>query len=340
MDTSGDQGGALYGSSDSGAPAAPSLSPFQQLLQQRANDPNKALWDSLGSAGAAILGGKDLKDGLAAGGDAFNKQYDKTFKEQQEQNTPKVTPMADGAFSMVQLPGQPPQVVPNEKVAEFLRQKQILATEAGTQKALTVMNARAQAQQNQQNRKYGQESAPLALQFQQQDTDIDNARKLEAGGPNAPQLAAALFPKLAGATDAPQVALQQLRARIAATNISLQTSMQKGATTDKERATIAQDVPDVTAGPEVWREFYDRTQPLVKKNYQYHQDRVNAAYEAGATGLQGQYKPAQQQPAQGTPAQPAASGGGVQSVTSKAAYDALPSGTTYKGPDGKLRTRQ
>ncbi|GJH23806.1 hypothetical protein [Caballeronia novacaledonica] len=106
----------------SNAMATPApLTPIQAAFQNQATNPNMATANGMIAAGSALLGGKNLQEGLANAGTAFSNTFDQTLNQQRDLNTPRVTPLsADGAFSMVQLPGQAPQVVSNDQVQNFM----------------------------------------------------------------------------------------------------------------------------------------------------------------------------------------------------------------------------
>jgi hypothetical protein len=110
-------------------PQAPQQQPgFLDRLNGRGD--SASIYDGLINGGAAMLGAKNLKEGLAANITGFNDSYDaKTAKDKLE-NTPKVTDVAGGAFASVQLPGKMPVLMYRSQVANYLTQQKIAEGEA------------------------------------------------------------------------------------------------------------------------------------------------------------------------------------------------------------------
>lgn len=125
LDIFGLQPGGVLGSVDPNAPApgmginvptsAPMLSQADpSFIDKIANNP--ALSSAFLQAGAGLLSQNKLGPGLAAGFAGFNKG----FQEGTELNRPKVTALANGAFSLISYPDGRTEVVPNDQVQKFL----------------------------------------------------------------------------------------------------------------------------------------------------------------------------------------------------------------------------
>jgi hypothetical protein len=89
-----------------------------------------SIYDGLINGGAALLGARNLKEGLGAGVQAFNQGYDDRTNKDRELNQPKVTPLADGAFTLLQFSNGTQKVVKNSEVAGYLNQQKIDAAKA------------------------------------------------------------------------------------------------------------------------------------------------------------------------------------------------------------------
>jgi hypothetical protein len=294
--------------------------------KNQAQNPNNAMNNSLIAAGSAMLGGKDFQAGTAAAGNAFNDTFDKTLTTQRDLNTPKVTPMADGAFSMVQLPGQQPQVVRNDQVAGFLQGQKVLQGQIELNKAYGVQQMKQQGQDNQQARAQGYENNAKLLQTNNMLQNMDDAYKVVANDDDsgARQLAAK-FPGMAGALGVDGAAKNKILANVSVDKQLVQGALQKGAITNQEASAFTSDVPSATDANSVWRAWIERNKPIMQKIQASQQNIVNAGANAGAPGL--------------TASTPASSSTGPVSINSKADFDALPSGATFKAPDGTLRRK-
>jgi hypothetical protein len=80
----------------------------------------QALYSGLIGAGAGILEAPNLMQGLGAG----LRGFDRGFNTELIANRPKVTPLANGAFSQVTFPDGRVEVVSNDQVQNFLTQRE------------------------------------------------------------------------------------------------------------------------------------------------------------------------------------------------------------------------
>lgn len=114
------------------------MNPALQSGENMARD--RALNAGLMSAGAGLLAAPSLSEGLAAGLQGFNKAYDTSLVA----NRPKVTPLADGAFSQISFPDGTVQIVQNKDVEKFIMDKEKMKAEAALNRI--VVGAQASAQ--------------------------------------------------------------------------------------------------------------------------------------------------------------------------------------------------
>jgi hypothetical protein len=313
------------------------MSPIQAMFQRQATDPNMSMNNGLIAAGSAMLGADNLQKGLGAAGSAFNNTFDGTLNQQRDLNTPKVTPLADGTFSMVQMPGEPtPQVVPNSQVQDFLLGKQQLINQAGLIKTVVGQNLKSQAQQAQDDRANARDYQAKLTQTEQALAANQRAiatAQAQADDPSAfPRLAAA-FPQLAqtlGSSSA-QGNLTIQRATVDASLV--QDALKKGAITDKQAGFLNSDVPAPTADRQkVIIPWLQQQGEILQKIRDFQASQVNKANPAPPTGFA----------TSGTSNTGGSTGSGAYqpvAVSDAASYAALPSGAVFKAPDGSIRRK-
>lgn len=83
---------------------------------------SRAISAGLLGAGAGLLQAPDLMSGLGAGLQGFNRGYNTELLA----NRPKVTPLANGAFSQITFPDGRVEVMSNEDVQKFIMNKEEL----------------------------------------------------------------------------------------------------------------------------------------------------------------------------------------------------------------------
>ena len=93
-------------------------------LMGAANDQarQRAISGGLLRAGAGILGGGNLQEGLSQGLLGFSEGYNRELIA----NRPKVTPLANGAFSQISFPDGRVEVMNNQDVQKFLREQEAM----------------------------------------------------------------------------------------------------------------------------------------------------------------------------------------------------------------------
>jgi hypothetical protein len=315
----------------SGAPQQPPQMPQQQpgfLDRLNNRGDSKSIYDGLINGGAAMIGAKNLKEGLAANITGFNDAYDAKTDKDKAENTPKVTQLADGAFSSVQYPGKPPVIMKNEQVASFLNGQKEAATQAALAKIDYQAKATAAATKDKEDRKISND-ATEALQGTRASLDkIDQALDIVDKQDRGAQVAGAV-PGIAGffggdtASQNKFLSSLQVDARLA------EAAFMKGAISDKEQAMLKEPVPSLTDDRKtVWKPWLEQRKAALQK--------VDAFQAAQASRGTPAAAPAQ---AQRPASSPAGAPSNIPALTSKADFDALPSGTLFKAPDGTTRRK-
>lgn len=122
-------------------PGVLNQSQMNPALQQGENMAReRALNSGLMSAGAGLLAAPSLSEGLAAGLQGFNKAYDTSLVA----NRPKVTALADGAFSQISFPDGTVQVVRNQDVEKFIMEREKLKAETALNRTITGLQVGGQ----------------------------------------------------------------------------------------------------------------------------------------------------------------------------------------------------
>lgn len=110
-------------------------SQMNPVMQQGNNQARgQALNSGLMAAGAGLLGANNLSEGLSAGLSGFNRAYDTSLVA----NRPKVTPLADGAFSQISFPDGTVQIVANPDVEAAILKRDKLKGDVSLNKAIEV----------------------------------------------------------------------------------------------------------------------------------------------------------------------------------------------------------
>lgn len=121
------------------------------MLMGQGNQDAMGRATTAGILGAAegILTAPDLMSGLGSGFGGFNRGYNSSLVA----NRPKVTPLADGAFSQVTMPDGSTKIIGNQQVADFLQNKWKLQGDTAMQKILLGGQVRTDADADIQRRK-------------------------------------------------------------------------------------------------------------------------------------------------------------------------------------------
>lgn len=266
----------------------PGLSPIQAMFQRQATDPNMAFNNALIAAGSALMGGDNFQKGLAAAGQAFNDTFDKTLNSQRALNTPQVTPLADGSFSMVQLPGQAPQVVPNSQVQDFLMGRVRLQGQLALNKTVLAQNLKSQAQQEQNDRQqaatYGPKLQMANQAIQTTQMALEESQRQAAAHSYMPQLEGA-FPGIANWFGAEYAKGNNIIQNALVDTQLAQDALKSGAVTDQQAKTLGADIPGIASDRStVLIPFLQRRLEALQRYQQYYQEQAN---KANPTPVQG-----------------------------------------------------
>jgi hypothetical protein len=226
-----------------------------------------SIYDGLLQGGAAMLGGRNFREGLSHGLSAFGTEYDRSQKDalaEQKLNQPKVVPLADGAFSLVVTADGRQQVVPNKDVQKFLETKAEKAAEAGVNRAIISGLVQNQNQIDRDKNKNDMEKAdsfdPVVNQYQRGQAQ-ELATWLKGRGNEAlglPILGLArdeTFGRVAGTKDyGLRTTLESLR-----NSTSLKDAQfLKGATSDKDILYLDKTKPPKDAPTQKWLEWIEQ----------------------------------------------------------------------------------
>lgn len=254
---------------------------IQGMFSTQATNPNMALNNGLIAAGSAMLGGKNLQEGMSAAGSAFSNTFDQTLSQQRDLNTPKVVPLADGAFSMVQLPGQAPQVMPNSQVQGFLVGKQVLAGQMALQKDAYTQNLKSQAQQNQNDRQqaatYGPKLQTTNQAIETTQRALAEAKRQATSAPFWSKVEGSLpgISNFLGTPDAPGNNL--IQNALVDTQLA-QDALKSGVITDQQAKTLGADIPGIASDrATVLVPFLERRLEALQRYQQFQQTQYDKA---------------------------------------------------------------
>jgi hypothetical protein len=282
-----------------GAPDAPSLSTvppqLQAALNNQAQNPNYALGQGLLSAGSAMLQGKTFGQGMGAAGDAFGNAYNNTLNNQRDLNTPKVTPLGDGAFSMVQMPGQQPQVVANGDVQNYVMGKTVLAAQIAQARQTAQKNGQIQVNAAKMDQTNATNAATSLMNLQQsgqglqQAQALTNALKADPDRQRNLQIYSAL--PAVGQRLAASGATGQDMARAASDYNTLnnagldatkfELSGLTGSMTTESFNKALGATPSPSDAPSVWDTYYQRAGQLLQDRTNFYQGVYNRGVNAG-----------------------------------------------------------
>jgi hypothetical protein len=299
-------------------PQAPSVQPMQAAAPQQApgfldrlnsRADSNSIYDGLIKGGAAMMGAKNLQQGLAEGVSGFNDAYDARTDKDKAENTPKVTQLADGAFSSVQYPGKPPVIMKNSEVAGYLDEQKKASAEVMANKLILNANLQNQGRIATENRATAKDATNKLAGIDATIAKFEDAKgavdRYGRGGQ-----AAGLIPggNLVAGVVSPETAVDNQRLQELNVKEVLSAGADlKGATSDKDMLFLAKAAPGPGASPEVLKDWHARTLEAMKNV----RAKLQAQIERGDNGGMPQgSQSSPQQPSQ----RPAASSGGVQNV--------------------------
>jgi hypothetical protein len=317
----------------------PNSEAIQAMFAKQATDPNLSMNNGLIAAGSAMMGGKNLQEGMANAGKAWNDTYDSTLNGQRELNTPKSTPVADGAFMQSQLPGQAATMSANPQVQQFLLGKVQMQAQIKQQAALAAANyaqQRDQAKDDRANSKqYGNALVQTETAMQANDRALAVA-EMQAKDPSAWPRMAAMFPQIAQAMGSDSAAGNLVIQRAHIDAALVQDMQKKGALTNDQMNFLNADIPSPTADREkVIIPFLRQQKAILEEVHKFQSDQYNKANPTPTQGFATSGTSKVPTGTQGT------GSGSYQppAVTDAQSFAALPSGTVFKAPDGSIRRK-
>jgi hypothetical protein len=148
---------------------------YYQAQQQKSwydNANKNALWNGMGAAGAALLGGTDFNKSLGHAINGFNGAYDAQVDKDRALTQAKVTHTADGAFSIYEYPDGTQRIVKNNGIVAYNTDQKAAKALAEKNKIDYTADANARAT----NQKAGEKAA------------LDSAGDAVASAANAKEL--------------------------------------------------------------------------------------------------------------------------------------------------------
>lgn len=318
-----------------------------------------------GILGAAegILTAPNLMSAMGQGFGGFNRGYNASLVA----NRPKVTTLANGAFSQVTMPDGSTKIIGNAQVADFLKQQ--AAAQQFSKAQLAILQGQIGAQRTGAGSDItaAREAAP-ALNSTNMSIDSFN-KALEVvkaqSDPNDPAAVLTvpftnikipkaqlqgMAPTMAGLFGGDQAASNKFLQGLKVDQTLLNTALTKGAISNAEMALFASPIPSLTDNREkVWKPYLEARIPVLQKLQQFYQQQVQAGQTAasGAT-ITGAPSTSQAAPAAApqapapqvsTTGAPVLNNANPVTIASEQEYDALPSGTQFVGPDGQIRQK-
>lgn len=266
------------------------------MLMNQGNEDARGQAVNQGILGAAegILTAPDLMSALGKGFGGYNRGYNASLVA----NRPKVTPLADGAFSQVTMPDGSTKIVGNQQVADFLQNKWKLQNDMKQQNLLLGGVIGAQRGAATVDVKVGAEAMPMLNSTTSTLDTFDKALKLVSAqaDPNTPGAfwepvpgfkipkaqIQGLAPGLAGFFGGDQAAANKFLQGLKVDQTLLNTAQTKGAISNQEMALFASPIPSLTDDREkVWKPYLAARIPVLQKLRTFYEQQVAAGNVAG-----------------------------------------------------------
>ena len=291
------------------------------IAQGNTDASNRSMSAGLLGAAEGILTAPDLMSGLGKGFGGFNRGYNAALIA----NKPKVTPLADGAFSQVTMPDGTTKIVGNAQVADFLKNK--WAMQADTKTALAILNGQVGAQRAgaADDIRTGREAEPMLNTTNQMIDTYNTALQVVSAqvDPNTPgafwtvpglnikipkaQLQG-MVPGLAGFFGGDQAAANKFLQGLKVDETLLNTAKTKGAISNEEMKLFASPIPALTDDREtVWKPYLAQRMPVLQKLKAFYEQQVKSGNVA-ATGATVTGRPGAPAPTSSAPAAPVVPG--------------------------------
>lgn len=226
-----------------------------------------AIYDGLIQAGIGLMSGRDFREGMAQGFQGFQKGYQGRIDQDKAENTPKVVPLAGGAFSLMVYPDGRQRVLKNDEVAQYMADTQ----DSKLAQALAKIGYQGQVtqsnQQAQQDNKDASEARQQLLSTQntlgqmQKALDIVSNQGASAKLQGLPGVSA--LADFIGTDDA---AANKFLAGIKVDESLLKTAQTKGAISDAEMKLFQSPIPSLYADREkVWKPYLEQRIPIIQR---------------------------------------------------------------------------
>ena len=268
------------------------------MLMNQGNQDARGQAVNQGILGAAegILTAPDLMSGLGRGFGGYNRGYNASMSA----NRPKVTPLADGAFSQVTMPDGSTKIVGNEQVAEFLKNKWGLQNQFKRDNILLGGVVGAQRTGTTSDVNVAKEAAPLLNNTNSMIGNFETALQVVEAqvDPNTPgnfwtvpglnikipkAQIQGMAPGLAGMFGGDQAAANNFLQGLKVSDTLLNTAQTKGAITWPEMQLFMSPIPDLKADREtVWKPYIQQRLPVLRKLKQFYEQQVAQGAAAGA----------------------------------------------------------
>lgn len=258
------------------APEPPAPNPaavtFSQAPQATptgyANKP--AVYDGMINAGVGMLRGRNAQESLANGFAGFNAGYDGKVAYDKAEATPKITPLGNGAFSLVAYPNGTQKILSNKEVQEYESQKQKEALEAVYGKQDHAAGIAEKTAIGKENRK-ASTAASAELQTLKQQLDVNNTALetlprrdglTQGGGTGIGGAIAGVLPGKRAA----QISVDNMKLAAVKTAAWLKSSANlKGALSNIEGARLDKPLPANNASPAVWKAYLLEQNQLIQE---------------------------------------------------------------------------
>lgn len=233
-----------------------------------------AIYDGLIAAGAGLLGGKSLREGLSSGLAGFGDAYSARQKADREANKPKITPLADGAFSMIQFPDGTQKIVKNAEVAQYQQENETTKMTNALIKLGYGNQLQVQGAQQKADQKAASEYRPMLNQTETTLDSLKQARDIVGKQGIGAQIAGAV-PGIAGFFGNDDVASNRFLQSLKVDATLAETARTKGAISDAEMRLFQSPTPNLTDDREkVWKPWIEQRIQLMEKLQKFYAGEV------------------------------------------------------------------
>ena len=323
-DVGGGQNFAMQG------PATPERGFFDKLLKNEDAAGNTALMHIMRGLGAA--GSADPMKAMAqfAAQDTENM---KLSEARRRANMPKVDHIAGTPYFQITKPDGTTQMSSNPGLAKFYESQSDSKLKREVEKMVLQGQITQTNQQASADNKTAAEARPMLSDIQSLKDRWTQAQGIVANQGTSAQLQGIPgISSISGFFGGDEVAKNKFLEGLTVDETLLNTARTKGAISNQEMTLFKSPIPSITDDREkVWKPWIEQRLAVLDKMEKFQASEV-ARGERGAS-------PGNPAAPAAAPAAPAASGG-VARPSSKAQYDALPSGAKYIAPNGMELTKK